>query len=156
MPKAPRYTDEQRAEAVALLQAAGYPNEKGALTKTANQLGIPARTISRWFNGENNPPPDKTVTEKTFDLREAIRGELQAVLEAMPDKRENANYRDLVTAAGILTDKLTRLDGNATEIVEIRADARTDLMDKLNQVARKQASSIPTGTTSSDYIEPDE
>lgn len=108
------YDDKFRASAVVMLEAAGYPNEKGALTKTAAHIGVPARTLSRWFNGEQNPPPDQTVNEKRDELSVLLDTEIRAILGDMPEARKDASYRDLGTVAGILIDKIQLITGKPT------------------------------------------
>lgn len=109
-----RYSDDFRASAVLMLQAAGYPDTVGALTRVSEHLGVSRTTLRRWFKRESNPPPDELVREKTFDLVAAIRGEIAAILGEMPDARSEANYRELATAFGIFTDKLQLLSGEPT------------------------------------------
>lgn len=129
-----RYNDEFRAQAIVMLEAAGWPDSKGAIMRVARQLGIKHQTLSRWSRAEQNPPPHKVVRIKTFDLRQAVRDELQAILLEMPDARPDADFKELATAFGILVDKLQLLDGKATERVEIltpeeRTDRLTELLD---------------------------
>lgn len=112
--KRPDYSDETRAKVVAMLNAEGYPETKGALTKVADAFGIPARTISRWFNGEANPVLDRDVSEKEFELASLLRKELEAIIPLLEKKRGEASYSQLVTATGILTDKMLLLDGKNT------------------------------------------
>ena len=110
-----RYTDEFRASTVLMLQAAGYPDQKGALARVSNKVGVAHSTISRWFNANRNPPPSKLVREKKIDLVEAIRQELEGILHDMPGARQDAGYRELATAFGIMVDKLQLLSGKPTE-----------------------------------------
>lgn len=112
--KRPDYSDETRAKVVAMLNAEGYPEIKGALTKVADAFGIPKMTISRWFNGTNNPPHNSDVTEKEFQLASLLRKELEAIIPLLEKKRGEASYSQLVTATGILTDKMLLLDGKNT------------------------------------------
>lgn len=112
------YDDKFRASAVVMLEAAGYPDKKGALTRVANNLKVPARTLSRWFNGENNPPPDNIVSEKTFELEAFLETEVVAIFKRMPSERDEATYRELGTVAGILIDKLQLVSGKATARME--------------------------------------
>lgn len=119
MAKRNSYTDEYRASAVALLEGAGYPDKEGALSQMARHLRVPARTLSRWFNGEQNPPPDQLVNEKKADLVETINAELTSIFAAMGKARDEASYKDLTTAAGILIDKRQLLSGGATERAEV-------------------------------------
>lgn len=113
--KRPDYDDKLRASLVATLQAAGYPDKKGALTEVAKHAGVPARTLSRWYNGEQNPPPDQLVTEKRHELKDLLDTEIRALFAEMPKARPDASYRDMGTVAGILMDKQLLLDGKATE-----------------------------------------
>lgn len=117
--KRPDYSDETRAKVVAMLNAEGYPNVKGALTKVSELFGIPMQTISRWFYGTNNPPISKDVSEKEFELADALRKELQAIIPLLEDKRGEASYQQLITATGVLTDKMLLLDGKMTGRNEI-------------------------------------
>lgn len=109
-----RWTDEERASAILMLQAAGYPERKGALTQVANNLSIPATTLRRWHLGLSNPPPAETVRRKTLDLRRALRDEINAALTEMGKARIDASYKDLGTVLGILFDKLQLLNGDST------------------------------------------
>lgn len=118
MSKRPSYTDDFRANAVVMLQAEGYPDKKGALTRIATQLKVPARTLSRWFNHENNPPPDIIVKKKRGDLVERINDELDSILDAFTGVRPDASYRDLATSFGIMVDKLQLLTGKPTGRVD--------------------------------------
>ena len=119
MAKRKRYDDKFRASAVVMLEAAGYPGKLGALSSTAKHLGIPDRTLSRWYNAEQNPPPDKLVKEKRGELSDLLRREIDSALGAMDNARPDASYRDLGTVAGILIDKLQLITGKPTERSEI-------------------------------------
>lgn len=119
-----------------MLEAAGYPTEKGALTRVAEHLKVPARTLSRWFNGEQNPPPDQTVNEKKGEMTDWLRDEIAHAVTAMAKVREEASYRDIGTVLGILIDKLQLLSGAPTERKEYvartpeeRADRATELFN---------------------------
>lgn len=117
MGSTPRYSDDYRAGAVLLLQAAGWPHTPGALERTAGHLNIRHQTLLRWATGQQNPPPHRTVQGKRPELAELFRTELAAILEAMNTTRADASYRDLGIVAGILADKLQLLTGNATQSV---------------------------------------
>ena len=117
--KRPTYDDKFRASAVVMLKSQGYPEMKGSLTFVAKHLHVPLRTLSRWFNGENNPPPDIDVNEKTFDMRAALQAELEAIIGAMPTARIDASYSQLGTVLGIVFDKMRLLDGLPTEIKQM-------------------------------------
>ena len=124
MPKR-RYTDIERAEAVVELEAAGYPNKKGALQKTSNKLGIPVTTLKDWFTGRNNPPPAEIRCKKTLDMRTSYEDAMLDVFGAMKTTIADASYRDLVTASGIIFDKLQILKDQPTAIVRIAGMVRS-------------------------------
>jgi transposase-like protein len=108
-----RRSDDFRAGAVLMVQASGWPQEKGGLVQVAKHLNVNERTLRRWVMGDSNPPPDKIVRTKKLDLQEVIRTELQGVFIEMGRARPEASYRDLGTVAGILIDKLQLLNGEA-------------------------------------------
>lgn len=136
-----QYDDQFRASAVVMLESQGYPDRKGALTHVANHLGIPARTLSRWFNKEQNPPPDQLVREKRGELVDLIDDEIARAFDAMNAVREDASYRDLVIGAATLIDKKQLLTGGATERTEARIDhdisddTRTAILSQLSRIA---------------------
>ena len=120
--KRARYTDDFRASVVLMLTAAGYTGDpetskKGSLNKVATHVGVPDRTISRWFKKENNPPPDIVVNTKRGDLVDRLRELSHLIVDELmkPDRIQEATYRELVTAQGVTIDKLQLLSGEATE-----------------------------------------
>lgn len=115
------YDDKFRAGAVVTLQAAGYPKTPGALSRIAGELGVPARTLSRWFNGENNPPPDNIVTEKKEDMADLFETVALKYLRhaGNEDVVESASARDAMMNAAVAVDKMRLLRGLPTEIVEL-------------------------------------
>jgi len=101
-----------------MLEAAGYPDKKGALIAVAKSLGVPHSTLSRWANSVCNPPPSEIVQEKKQELKDLLENELRGILGDMPSARLDASYRDLGTVAGILFDKLQLVSGKPTEIID--------------------------------------
>ena len=101
-----------------MLEAAGYPGQKGALERVAQHLKMPPSTLHGWANGTRNPPPTQLRCEKKEDLIGCIKAELSNVFTEMGQAREDASYRDLTIAAGILIDKLQLLTGEPTERTE--------------------------------------
>jgi len=110
----PRYSDDFVSGAILMVEAEGYPERKGALAKVAAHLRIPERTLRRWVNRENHPTPDTVVYRKKLDMREALRGEISAILQEMTKARGDASYRDLGTVLGIIFDKLQLMNGDST------------------------------------------
>lgn len=107
---ATRYTDADRAAALAVLQANG-----GNVARTARETGVPRITLLGWARDVDRQSRTADVIErKRFDLAEVVERELESIFQAMETKRADASYRELATAAGILIDKLRLLTGNAT------------------------------------------
>lgn len=129
-----RYTDQQRADLVVMLLSEGYPDKKGALQKVADYSKVPAATLHRWFREKNNPPPSKLVSEKAFDLKQALQEELQAILDTMPEAREEASYGDLSRALGIVTDKLLLLDKQPTERIAVEHSGHVSIDERRQRI----------------------
>ena len=117
MAKRKSYDDKFRASAVVMLQAAGYPEQKGALQRVSDKLGVPHPTLSRWYRKVNNPAPDDLVHEKQLDLIGSIKDELAKILTTLNDARDDASYKDMATAFGIFVDKLQLLENKPTSRV---------------------------------------
>lgn len=107
------WTDRDKAAALAALDANG-----GNVSGTAKQLGMPRSTLQEWANGRVNSDVPELRQEKRAELTELIRDELYAIIANMPFKRTDADYRQLGTVFGILTDKLQLLEGKPTERTE--------------------------------------
>jgi transposase-like protein len=129
-----QYSDEFRANAVVLLESSGYPEQVGALTRVADHLKMPYQTLSRWYNAKNNPPPPELVQVKRKELIDIIRDEVYKAIGAADGARDEASYRDLITAAAIMVDKLQLLTGKATERTEVLSDGLTD-EQRANRIA---------------------
>lgn len=114
-----RYDDKFRASAVVMLEAAGYPDRKGALEKAAKACKAPESTLRGWYNETHNPPPAKLRAEKKLELADLLKNELGGIFRDMPGARPDASYRDLGTVAAIFIDKLQLLEGKPTLIVEL-------------------------------------
>ncbi len=121
------YSEDDRATALAFLEA-----NKGNLSKTARQTGISRNTIRYWSSG--GAINDKTVessTHKKGDLAGLWEREAEAALEQATGIRSagDANYRDLITAAAIATDKARTLRGTITigEAQELLAEILTSI-----------------------------
>lgn len=110
-----QYSDEDKAIALVALKANG-----GNLSKTARETGFPLSTIRNWRDG--NGVVDEVAeigNEKAIDFANLLRAELMAIFDTLPDKRDDAKYRELATAAGIFIDKLQLLTGDVTERNEV-------------------------------------
>lgn len=150
MTKRRSYDDKFRASAVVMLEAAGYPNSKGALSHVSKHCGVPQSTLKGWYTGQNNPPPTELRAEKKGELIDWINTELDSIFGVLPNKRNDASYRDLVTGIGILVDKRQLLTGKPTESIEYKNNGLTDeqRVDKvvaLLKTARTRADGQPIG-----------
>jgi hypothetical protein len=120
MAKRPRYDDKFRASAVVMLEAAGFPDRKGALSHVSKHLGVPIPTLTRWVTGANNPAPNELVTKNRIELTDLLDTEIAAAFEAAKGVRGEASYRDLMTGIGILVDKRQLLRGEPTQTTNQR------------------------------------
>lgn len=148
-----RYTDEERATLMVMLQSEGYPGKLGALQKVADYANIQPNVLRRWWQAKQNPPPNELVTRKKIELREAIEEELTDIFEGMKAKRDDASYKDLGTVAGILFDKKQLLDNKPTErialdhsgqlTIEERRQRITDVLNADQELRRITGLSTP-------------
>jgi len=109
-----------------MLEAAGYPERKGALAYVANNLKMPPSTLQGWANGHHNPPPSELRCEKKADVIEFIKKEIPQIFRELGDARQDAAYRELMVGLGILVDKWLLLAGDATERHDIRVEHDID------------------------------
>lgn len=114
-----RYTDDDVAVALAFLKSAGYPQQEGAMDKASRHTGIPRNTLRRWYTGEMHPVGNELVSLKKIEMSDAIENELAEIFSAMGSARDEASYKDLTTAAGILIDKRQLLSGSDTAKVTL-------------------------------------
>lgn len=117
-----RYTDEERAEAVVLLKANGWPDTPGALARTANEAGMDAVVLRRWALGTSNPPPDNIVSVKTGTLIEKLERNAHLYLDRAEDTVEKTSGQQAMTTAAIAIDKMRLLQGLPTQIVAVLPD----------------------------------
>ena len=114
-----------------MLEAAGYPEQKGALARVAANLRMPGSTLHGWANGKNNSAPSDLRCEKKADVIEFIKKEIPQIFRELGDARQDANYRELMVGFGIIVDKWQLLSGDPTERhaltggVDIAIDANT-------------------------------
>jgi transposase-like protein len=107
-----RYSDDDRANALAALAANG-----GSVPITAARLGIPYRTLKQWADGHRHPESAQLSNEKKGALADALRGIAWLALDLLPDKLTKATAKDTATTLGIALDKAQLLDGDPTSIV---------------------------------------
>ena len=155
-----KYDDKFRASAVIMLEAAGYPGKDGALTQVSKSLNVPRTTLRRWFKKESNPPPSEIVHKNKIDFIEAIRTEIAGILTDMPIARDEASYKDMTTALGILIDKLQLLTDKPTQISEQRHNGsiqlthseRTNRLNEILESARTRRDGSPANGNGSTNV----
>jgi len=135
MAKRQRYTDDFRASACLFLESEGYPETKGALAAVSKKLKVPASTLHGWFMAKHNPVSAQVRSIKKAEIVEMIRAEIYEALKAAPIQRELADYRELITSAAILVDKLQLLEDKPTEhILHEHALSDSERAKRLNEL----------------------
>lgn len=143
------YSDEFRAEVVAELIAEGYPDRKGSLTRVSGAFGIPLTTASRWFHGSSNPPPNEIVSEKGAELSARLEAIAHQLIDAIPNKIDDATLQQTTTSLAIAVDKMRLLREQATNIVDdatLTDTGRTERLAQLLNAARdRRDGQVDTG-----------
>lgn len=111
MAKRRRYSDEDRANALAALAANG-----GNIKRTADKLHIPVRTLENWTKGRRHPEATQMADRKKGDMAAALERIAWALLDALPGKIDKAPLNHATVALGIAIDKARLLRGEPTEI----------------------------------------
>lgn len=120
----PRYTDEFRAGAVLVAQAAGWkPNgesKRGALTRAAKEVGVSWQTLGRWCRLESNPPPQKVVQFKKDDMLESLGNLLSLHIVNAEDTIQDADHHQVMGGIKITFEAIQLLTGGPTENIDQR------------------------------------
>jgi len=109
-----RYTEDDKATALAALQANG-----GNLKRTSRELGVPRATLTSWRDGTGI---NAKVSEKCHQKKEELAGLFEQacrvyLLHAVtPATVKKMRGKDAVMAAAIAADKKQLLDGKPTAI----------------------------------------
>ncbi len=112
MPKNRRYSDEERAAAVAAMAA--YPS----VNQAAKSLGIPRATLESWAKGIIHPEAARDSASKKGPLADAVEAIARQIADALPGKVPDADLKDAAVAFGVLVDKMQILRGKPTEITK--------------------------------------
>lgn len=127
-----RYSDEERANAVAAVAANG-----GNVQGTAKQLGIPAMTLKHWVASEHHPEATKNGELKKPILADQFEALAYKLVGVADGKAAALNAKDAVIAAGVAVDKMRLLRGQATTIAEHDLSTLTD--EQLDRIDRAYA-----------------
>jgi transposase-like protein len=123
-----QYSDKGKAEILAVLDS-----NKGNVSLTARQTGVPRATLQEWRNGR--------ISSDVPEIRQIKKEELSDVFErvarqyldrALSDEATNdTKGKDAVIAAATATDKMQLLRGKPTAIVA--ESARNTVQDIVRQ-----------------------
>lgn len=131
------YSDRQKAEALAALDANG-----GIVNRTANQLGIPRKTLEQWAKDIGTGEDVAHIRqEKRIDLAQSLEDVAYKLVEAMPGKISEANLQQIATSAGIAIDKMRLLRGEAT-VITAEASRLREAADKLAEKYGKPVAEV--------------
>lgn len=143
-----QYSDREKAEALAALDACG-----GNYDRAAAQTGIPKSNLVYWAKGRGVHP--EAAGELREEAREALDMRLEQLAHRIMDKVleqeagckiDNANFSQLLTGFGIAIDKMRLLREQSTSITQNLSDdeRRTRISNLIN-----------TGATRSGVVAPD-
>lgn len=106
-----RYSDEDRANAIAALAANG-----GNVNLTAKQLDIPATTLKHWADGTRHAESAQLGEQKKGPLADRLELVAWKLAESLDGKIEAAGLQQTATSLGIVIDKMQLLRNKPTEI----------------------------------------
>lgn len=131
-----RYTDEERASLVAMLEAEGYPDKKGALSKVAQYAKVPPATLQRWFHGTRNPPPTQMVNIKKIELADLFEQAARRYLEhgLSDDVMDEVSGKDAITAAAIAADKMNLLQNKPTQHIAVEHSGQISIDERRQRI----------------------
>lgn len=134
------YSDRDKARIAMLLQMYPGPTGRGNIKKVARETGVPIPTVRLWRDKWEKEGYPEAIEEVLPEERQDFVAEATEVrwmiLDALREKVDARQLtgRDLITAIGVLTDKINILSGAATartERVEVSLPNTDELKDKL-------------------------
>lgn len=114
-----QYSDEDKASAVLMLKAAGYPDRPGAMAQTLKELRgtVPESTLRSWAKEQHGAPPAKVRDKKRGEIAQTLTEVAFKLLEHLGSIADTGDVRETATAFGIVMDKLQLLDGEPTQSI---------------------------------------
>jgi transposase-like protein len=113
-----RYSDSQKAEALAALDAKG-----GNVRATAIALGIPHKTLDCWANERGvHEEVAQMRTGKREDLADRLEALAHVLMDSIGDKISDANLSNVSVSLGIAIDKMRLLREQPTSITAALTD----------------------------------
>lgn len=126
-----RYSDEEKAEALAALDA-----NDGDVRKTARSLAIPYTTLREWVTHQQHDAVTNIRTQKKSDLAQRLEEIARELADAMPDKIQAANLQQVATSMAIAIDKMQLLRGAPTSISDIAIEQIADRIERMTDDER--------------------
>lgn len=119
-----QYDDKFKAGCVAMLTAAGYPDNVFKLKEVARHVDVPHRTLRRWYKQESGAPAPELVTQQKRELADVFETIAFKYLEHALDDDvvSESSGKDAVVTAATAVDKMRLLRGLPTEIVQLLPD----------------------------------
>jgi len=106
------YSDDDRALALAAIEANG-----GDIVKAARFCGIHVNTLRYWAKGGAvNKNTTKLRIQKKASIADRLEAIVHSLIDAMPDKIEEATLQQVSTSIGIAVDKMRLLREEPTNI----------------------------------------
>lgn len=136
-----QYTDEERAAALAALQANG-----GNLSLTARQVSVPRMTLATWAKEQ---PARQALTSTRQEKRACLADRLEelahTLIDLMPERAAEAPANQLAISLAIAIDKMRLLREQPTAIVDERLtdDQRGERITALLDAARARRDGPP-------------
>jgi transposase-like protein len=126
------YTDAQKAEALAALDANG-----GNVKRTARELDIPEASLREWSKGRNSPPGADLCAQKKADLGEGLEALIGRLMGGLSEaKIAKAGLSEVGVVLGIAFDKLQLLRGQPTSITTNESLTTDQRLEKLTELIR--------------------
>ena len=127
MPRGKRYSEADRAAALAYYEACGSQR------RTALNCGIPETTIRDWVKGTAmNEDTHELARVKKQELSERIEHLAHLLIDQAPGKISDATLQQTITSLGIAIDKLQLLRNKPTVITD---DASLTDHDRAQRIA---------------------
>jgi len=122
--KQSRYTDEQKAQALLMVQASA--DKRSPIAFVSHVLGIPRRTLTHWVEQtaalRQPTQADRRMAALADEMRPALADKCEELahrfFDTIDPREPRMNALQLMTAAGIAVDKMRLLRGEPTQITE--------------------------------------
>lgn len=146
------YTDMDRARAAVMLQA-----NDGNVKRTARELGLPVMTVSDWKQLWEREGYPENIAEVLPAAIEDLTGQMKSVvIEAVRIVREKlpqASAKDAAWIAGVFTDKLRLIEGQATHRTETVHTVQLDPIELAKQLEAYVADAVDAANVRHGAIE---